>query len=403
MVSTIIPASAAVVTCPANLSDLQCLDYLRQQSADLKKQGQQISEDLSNERYQQLSLSQQIEYMENKIKESEQQIAEMEVDLEAKNVEIKILTSEIEKTTEKIETVMQEKVKLENSINKSVSISYKYSFMGPVELLVKGSSFDTIFRKMKYLVESRKNDKVLLEQMKEKETILDQEEKVLAENQLSLETKRKEVEENKTSLFKENETLASQKVTYAALLQESKQKESELIAELKKNSSAQAAYDAAIIAYIQKNSGLMINSGPVPAGAIIGKMGSTGCSSSAHLHFTIEKTSQPLGYASISPWNYLKLGPDYWTSYDGWIYYYIRSGSMNVPLSGKVVITQDLHVGYDGGMDKAVDMYSLDGAGAFVLAAAAGTLYKGTEPICGGKYAKVVHPNGTETLYLHLQ
>jgi peptidoglycan hydrolase CwlO-like protein len=115
--------------------------------------------------------------------------------------------------------------------------------MGPVELLVKGSSFDTIFRKMKYLVESRKNDKVLLEQMKEKETVLDQEEKALAESQLSLETKRKEVEDNKATLFKEKETLASQQSTYAALLDQSKVKEQQLLAELEKNRIAQSAYD----------------------------------------------------------------------------------------------------------------------------------------------------------------
>jgi murein DD-endopeptidase MepM/ murein hydrolase activator NlpD len=176
------------------------------------------------------------------------------------------------------------------------------------------------------------------------------------------------------------------------LYAESEKREQQLLAEAAANKKASAAIEDAIIKYIQSHPEALVNSGPVVAGTAIGQMGSTGCATGAHVHFTIEKTTDPLGYGRYDPWaGYLrKSGP------------YVISGSMTVPLAGTVYLTQDHHKGWSGGMSNAIDM-STGITGTTVRAARAGTLYKGTEPICGGKYAKVVHSGGIQTLYLHLK
>lgn len=398
--------SAYATSCPKEIENTpECLVFLQKQKDLINAEKQGYSSGLSNEQYQQLSLLDKIKYIDSQLAGMENKIDSLEVEIETKNVEIRILGREITEITNNIETISQEIRKLENSVNKRISISYKYSFITPVEMIFENSNFETLLRKLKYLSETKKKDKELLAEMTRHSKSLSDEQKLLAKKQKEVEEKRNQIEEEKTEQFDLKEQMAAQRSERAILYAESKKREQELLAKLDAARRAESSVEASIIKYIQDHPETLVNSGSVVAGSYIGRMGSTGCASGDHLHFTIEYTSQPIGYASINPWNgYLKKGPDYWAIYGGWTYYNIHAGSMVVPLTGtNVFLTQDRHKGWSGGMGNAIDLSSTDGSSTYVRAAKAGTLYKGVEPICGGKYAKIVHSGGIESFYLHLK
>jgi peptidoglycan hydrolase CwlO-like protein len=386
-------AHAYSTSCPEEIKDSpECLDYLEQQQKLIEKEKSIVNQNLSAEQYSQLSLLEKINYLDSKIASLQNKIDSLAVEIETKNVEIKILASEISVLENSISTISQEIGRLNNSIDKRISISYKYSFVGPLELLLETQNFDNLLRRIKYLTETRKKDKELLGDLSENSRVLEEEEKILSDKKVEVQIKRDKIEEEKSEQFELKEELSSQRSERSALYAESKKREQQLLAQAAANKKASDAVEAAVIKYIQTHPEALVDSGYVPAGTAIGQMGSTGCSTGAHLHFTIEKTTDPIGYARYSPWSgYLKKsGP------------FVVSGSMTVPLAGSAYLTQDHHRGWSGGMPYAIDM-STGISGTTVRAARSGTLYKGTEPICGGKYAKIVHSGGIQTLYLHLK
>lgn len=392
------------LSCPDYMSDQDCLTYLKEQASSLEKEKDNLTEGIDYENWRQGTLSQQISSLNSIIAESENSISSLEVDIETKTVEIRILGKDIAETQSKIDIMSQEIDILQGSVDKRVTIAYKYSFINPIELFLESENFESLLRRMKYLGETRKKDKEILEEMGTKLTLLNDEETVLSEKKVELEEKRVEIETEKTKLFAQKEKLDEQKAEQANLLAISRNKETELLAELDANRAENLDLDKTISQLIAKlwAEGKIQTQGYVSKGAPIGQMGSTGCSSGAHVHFSINNGTLIPGWGyfwgNLNPWNgYLKKGPDYWQSVPGWTYYNIRSGTMQVPIAGSVVLTQNHHQGM------SIDLYSLNGPGATVLAADAGQLATGTESVCGGKYALIEHSNGSVTIYLHIQ
>lgn len=413
-------AVASDSLCPSDMDpdSRECLLYLKQRLAELQLRNSQIQDQLDEEEYEQLSLTEKISYVESQIESSENLIQSMEVDIAAQQVEISLLEKQIQDTEDNVSILKQEINVLEKTVGDRIEESYKYSYVGPLEIFLSGGGLDNILTKLKYLTATREEDKQALEDMNDKVGELNAEELQLQTEKSDLEKKKSDLEADKTNLVAEKKQLDSQESKYQSLLAQSKAQEASLIAEYQQNLDTASALDSAIIAYINAHGDEMVNSGPVSAGAWIGTIGNTGCSSGVHLHFGLNSGTYYDGWGyfysdiNIFSGGYLTKGGNsflYWSS-DDWYSPIIYSGSMALPLSGNyVLMTQTEHQG------NAIDLvsYTKNAWGykdesAQVYAVISGTLYKGTESVCGGKYAMIKHYNSSGKLtmvavYLHLK
>lgn len=385
----------------------ECLDYLKDKYNDLSDRNTEIADELEEEEYEQLSLSEKIEYLTDQISQSEKLIEAMEVEIDAKTVEIRLLEKEILSKEDSISIMKQEISILEESVNQRIEESYKYSFIGTLEIFLNGGDLDTILRKTKYLIATREKDKEALSGMNDKVGELKAEELELASEKESLEQKKVELEDEKTDLVAEKKELDGQKAKKDVLLAQSKAREAELSAEYANNVKTISDLDAAIIAYIAEHGDEARSYGHVVAGDWIGGMGNTGASSGAHLHFSIKSnySGNPCSGDIKILSGYLIEGEASWkTGWDGWVWPVIHAGSLPLPIAGPyVVMSQDYHQGY------AIDLISYrywgdiyGNYGAPVYAVMEGELFKDTDGN-GGVYAYIRHSNGWTTCYLHLQ
>ncbi|MDD2270159.1 MAG: hypothetical protein PHG60_01065 [Candidatus Dojkabacteria bacterium] len=401
-----VPLRTEAASCPSSMdpSSIECLDYLRNQLNDLSRKNSSIQSQLSNEEYKQLSLSQKLDYIANQIEQTEKVIKSLEIELAAKNIEMKILEEKIEKTEDSIGLSRQEINQLEGTVNQRITESYKYSFIGALELFLDTKNLDQILRKTKYLLTTREKDAEQLESYASLVRELEVEEKELAKQRSELEATKLKMEEQQEELLIEKSNLDSQKVERERLLVQSKQKAAELEAQYVKNVKALSDLDTAIIAYINKYGDQAVNSGYVNGNTWIGRMGNSGYSFGDHLHFSMNNGTGDLcgGNINILGNQFIQGGGSWIVGWDGWRWPYMYAGSLPLPIAGPhVIMSQNYHHG------TAIDLisYKADYSknyGAPIYSVMEGQLYKGTDPY-GGKYAYIKHNNGWRSCYLHLQ
>ena len=406
----------AQTSCPSHMTEdsIECLDYLREQLGKLKGQQGVLQRQLEAEEYQQLTLNEKIAYTNNQIAQTENTIKSLEVQIATHNVEISLLEKSIREKEDNISVLGQEINVLEGAVTKRVTESYKYSFVGPLELFMDIRNLSSILRKTKYLSVTRTQDRIHLAEFSDKAKELKEEEDLLSNERAQLQVKRNSIDEERKELANTKKDLAAQKTERERLLVASKAKEAELQAIYQQNIKKLADLDSAIIAYINKHGDQMVDHGYVRAGEWIGRKGNTGCSSGAHLHFGLNsgKWYDGWGYfysdVNLFSSGLLRQGTSsflYWGHPHYWWSPFVHAGSMRLPMGGKhIIMTQTEHQGH------AIDLvaysenawgYKIDGAP--IYAVMEGNLKKGVEGVCGGHYAQITHPNGMVSIYLHLQ
>ena len=402
-------------------SSQECLDYLQDKYNDLQSEKSNLQDQLEHEEYQQLSLSEKVSYLSGQIYQSEKLIESMEVEIAAKTVEISLLEKDILEKEDSISIMRQEISILEISVNQRIEESYKYSFIGTLEIFLNGGTLDNILRKTKYLTVTREKDKEALVQMNDQVGILSAEELDLANKKESVEEKSIALEEEKTELVTEKKELDVQKAEYNRLFAESKAKSAEYETQIYSLTQRAAEVDNAVAALILQlyDTGKLGDGTHVRRGDTIGIDGHTGCAYGTHLHFVVYKYN-----VKQNPLNYLSGSSS------------LSTGFFYVPMSG-AVLTQ----GYrppSNPSHYAIDMvsttsgnqsgekycvhqgdllcdpdfqncswdpgswFNLRGEGAPVKAADPGYVYYYTDWF-GGNYAVLIHDDKIyKTLYLHL-
>jgi peptidoglycan hydrolase CwlO-like protein len=392
--------SAYDTTCPDYMTAEECLEYLQEQAEKIEEEQNQLDSSIESENTEQMSLYQQIDYLSNQIKETELDIAEKELDIERKNVEIRLLGEDIIEIQNNIDTIVQEINKLEEIIDDRTAESYKLTFISPLEILLDSKNFETMMRRTKYLVETKKKDKELMSDMAVSKKSLEEEEKILNEKKEAVQEKRNAVEAQMAKLAEDKKNLEAQKAQQNSLLAESERREREMAAQLRENISAQEEIDSAIAQKIQEmwDNNELGEGTAISAGTVIGKMGNSGCSTGAHLHIAIDDGTARLCNGNINPWNgYFrkKTESDPYLIWAGFYMWYIEATNVHIPLSGSPYLTQDFHQG------TAIDL-SVANGNAFVYSIKGGTYWSGVDS-CGGKFAVIEHSDGTRSCYLHLQ
>lgn len=415
----------AAEKCPSSMSAQERYLCLQKELNKLESTQGSLQKKLKNEDYQQLNLNEKIQYINSQVTQTEKVIEVLALEITAQDLEIILLSEEILIKEDDLSILTQEIKTLEKTVHERVTQSYKYSYVGPFELFLDFGNLDNIIRKVKYLVETRNNDKSSLTNYAEKKNVVQQEELLLANQKADLQRKRNEIEEEKERLVEEKAYLDQQKSEKSSLLAESKRREAAYRKELAETTAMISDMDEKIsdLVIALFNSGGLGNGTKVSAGTPIGYQGHTGCSFGSHLHFEIRNKSNEKQNPSI----YLN-GGEYWSLVSSKVYQApIRGGRITQVYKTATHRAWDMVSTTDGLQDGStytvpkgicanVDNYIkstgrnwayLTGEGATVRAITDGTIYYGVYstnlPQYPCKYALLVHDDGNKSFYLHLK
>lgn len=305
--------------------------------------------------------------------------------------QIYLTNLKIENTQQQISRTQEEIVKLGNRIEgvndsldyltkllfNKIKEGYKRRDISLFNMLLDSDNASTLVNQLKYAQIAQENDRRVALQLQQAKTNF--------ENQKDLrETKVAELDALEAQLESHRASLDNQKREKQAILQITRNNE--------------ALYQRLIqqaLAEFRAVQGAVLSStkiGPVKKGdpiALVGNSGAPYCSTGAHLHYEVHSNSSWNSWIDPSPY---------------------LSGEWQHPLQDPVIITQNFgqtpwssRYSYSGGIHTGIDMYS--NSSDVIRAPADGELYASSQ-LCGSSVLnvkRIVHSNGIETFFLHVQ
>ncbi|MBU1000822.1 hypothetical protein KKE78_05535 [Patescibacteria group bacterium] len=324
--------------------------------------------------------------------------------IEETNLKIEKLQREISDLSTRIDRIGTTLDALSEILLRRIVQTYKYSnSLSTMDLLFSSHGFADLIGRLKYIQTAQAYDKQKLYELQATKLAYNDQKQDKQTRQTEAEKLNKDLENYKNQL-------AEQKKTKDELLRITKNDEAVYQARL-----AEAQKE---ISQIQRAASILISSEPkhVGKGEIVGRMGNTGYSFGAHLHFGVYNISSLSQYKYDSnyenPASLLSSQLIYWdTGCNGDPNGQIQTGtgSFQWPMStSNLYISQGYghtcysDVYYHGDPHPAFDMYNK--SDIFVKATDEGQAY-----FCrnctgdGGNGVFIFHPNGKMTLYWHLQ
>jgi len=405
----------AEATCPYT-DPYKCLDYFYQLEKDLGDKKNTLQKKLNSEEYQQLSLEEKISYINNQISETEKLIKTIQVEIAATDIEIKLLEKDILEKEDSVSLLGQETDILEQTVNQRITESYKYSFVGPLEIFLDVKSLSSALRRTKYLIATRSQDIESLEVYAIKIQDLAKQEEELISKKADLQIKRNNIEDEKIELAKEVNALAEQKIEKNKLLAESKARETTYLSQFNSISKLLAETEKAEEQLMLRlyQTGLLKADRYVRKGEVIGLDGHTGCSFGTHLHFSFVKNGyyqNPKTYLDNKTLAYPMTGVVI-TQYYGGGHYALDLVSTNSGYQGwdRYKVPYGLCPIVDGILDRRKEEGRSDwnlayqrGEGAKVYASMDGYFTHKTDKY-GANYGMIVSKDGKMvTYYVHLK
>jgi len=414
----------AAEACPESMPAMDRYLCLQKQLSKLESNQSNLQKKLKNEDYQQLTLNEKLKYIDTQIQQTESVIETLGIEIAAKDIEINMLNEEVTAKENDLSTLRQEINALEQTVGERVIQSYKYSHVGPFEVLLDFRGFDNVIRKLKYLLETRTNDKNSLAAYADKKDLLEKEQAVLTAQQIELQNKRAEVEEEKHRLAEEKKYLDEQKAEKQRLLAESQRREEAYRKEIAETTAMISQIDEMISDVVIQlfNSNQLGNGSKVSAGTVIGFQGHTGCAFGSHLHFEIrnkkdvkQDPSLYLGggeYWSLvtsakylAPMRGARITQKYKTNHRAWDMVSTTDGDQS---GSTYTVASGICANVDSYIERERRNWAyLTGEGAPIKAIADGTVYYGIYqtnlPQYPCKYALLVHNDGNKSFYLHLK
>lgn len=287
-------------------TDEEKLDEIQKQIAELRKQQQDLNQNLSNQKGLSSKYGSEIVTLNGEIQKLQLQVQEKQLVIDEYNLKISLLESQIADTEEHIKITEANIEKLQEETDARLQDMYLdiKSFDNSINMVFaqdSGSDFikDEMYREAIQEETNEKLDKLALEkdnlekdkeklkqdkiQVETDKSLLEEEQKALQSNQTDLDQKKNKYE----SLKRQSDTAAAaMELEYSTLSDQEKKLQAEL--ELLKQR-------------ISNSIGQITTGQYVLAGTIIGYEGSTGVSTGNHLHFGVEYNGSTTNPCSLLP------------------------------------------------------------------------------------------------------
>lgn len=357
-----------------------CTDYF-----SCTKEIERVKKEISRLQGLENTLANQIAYLDN-------QIYLTELEIRAREEEIKLLSGDIGDLSVRLGRINSFLKYQEGIFRSRVRSAYASDQLSAFDVVLGADDLDQAMREIKYLKVLEEQDKEVLEEMRETRASF-------KDQKATLESKRADVERLKAEVEEQKVSLIGQRAAKDQLLKETRGEESRykrLLAKLE-------AERRAILEALRQRG---VSLGRVKKGQPIARQGNSGCSTGAHIHYSVHRASD---LASLNPCRYVgvvggKCSTSYFSAGGR-----VVSRSYFRPASYNNYLTQSYWPNH-----RALDVVSRDG---WVYASANGEAYLVKDPpwfasrcrSLGYPYngvgygIRVEHGNGTVTSYWHIK